>query len=387
MITALTLGDLPSLTVSQPLIDAQQEWSGASVFTMLRLNAGDGGFLRSSPFIDLLVNNVSNTSIGRDYIKIGSDEFWTRVSGALQFGDVDNAAPANPLVLRAQGVVAGTLDGPGGLWRFIDSPGTGAGGGGGFEFRYHPPTASGTAQDPEAVTFTIDGGNGNCIYHQLFECNVGAGTHRGINVGVNGTVGDMTIASDIMIDFSPTTSCVAAPDLAIRRGAAGVLEINNGASGGGTLTGVYYQWGGQARVTSDVSFLNTTTLGTVTGLSVNVSAGRTYSFEAELSWTDIAAGGVRAAIAGTCTATNIIYDGWIVDSAANGIKGNAQATALGGIVANAATVGAAGHLTIKGCITVNAAGTLLVQAAQSVLNNTTATVIKRGSTFMVYDMP
>ena len=148
----------------------------------------------------------------------------------------------------------------------------------------------------------------------------------------------------------------------------------------------WIQWAGQTRVTADVSFTSNTTLGTVTGLSVNVAAGRTYSFEAYLSFTDAAAGGIKAAIAGTATATAIEYDGWIIDSAANGIKGNTQATALATTVASATTTGTAGVVQIKGTITVNAAGTLLVQAAQNTSSGT-ATTIKRGSTFIVHDMP
>ena len=76
----------------------------------------------------------------------------------------------------------------------------------------------------------------------------------------------------------------------------------------------------------------------------------------------------------------------IVDSGTNGIKGNTQATALGGVVASGATTGVAGHVTIQGTITVNAAGTLTVQASQFAAN-ATATVIKRGSRFIVHDMP
>jgi hypothetical protein len=91
------------------------------------------------------------------------------------------------------------------------------------------------------------------------------------------------------------------------------------------------------------------------------------------------------AMGGTSTATNIIYDGYIIDSAANGIKGSAQATALGGVVANAATTGTAGHAKISGTITVNAAGTLTVRAAQFASNGT-ATTIKRGSHMWVHDM-
>jgi hypothetical protein len=172
-------------------------------------------------------------------------------------------------------------------------------------------------------------------------------------------------------------------DAGIGRSAAKVVEFTDGTTGN---TNGWMQWQGEARVTADVAFTSTTTLANITGLTVNVAAGRTYSFQVEISWTDAAAGGIQLAMSGTATATNIIYDGWIVDSAANGIKGNAQATALGTAVANAATTGTAGHASIFGTITVNAAGTLTVQAAQSVSNGT-ATTIKRGSRMIVFDMP
>jgi hypothetical protein len=197
--------------------------------------------------------------------------------------------------------------------------------------------------------------------------------------------------------FSITASngcnCVGNFDIAQFGGGSGphlTSPINGGILGIGTIGGGstdgWINWGGEARVTSDQTFTSTTTLANVSGLSVTLLAGRTYSFVAEISWTDAAAGGLQLAIGGTATVTNIIYDGYIIDSGANGIKGNAQATALGTAVASSTTTGTAGHARIAGTITVNAAGTLTVQAAQNTSNGT-ATTIKRGSTFIVQDMP
>jgi hypothetical protein len=171
-------------------------------------------------------------------------------------------------------------------------------------------------------------------------------------------------------------------DLGIFRAAPGVLEINNGSPG--VRQACYLKWGGQARVIADASY-STATLSDVAGLVVSVAAGRAYAFEIELSFTDAAAGGIKCAMAGSATATNIIYDGWIVDAAAAGIKGNAQAAALGGVVASSVTTGTAGHVTIRGTIEVNAGGTLTVQAAQNTAN-ATATVVKRGSRMIVHDI-
>jgi hypothetical protein len=183
--------------------------------------------------------------------------------------------------------------------------------------------------------------------------------------------------------FTGSNFYVAQADLGFYRVAAGVLEINTGSPG--VRTGCYLKWGGTARATADVSYTSNVTLANVAGMVVNVAAGRTYGFEVDIPFTCAAAGGIRCAIAGTATATNIIYDGWIVDSAANGIKGNTRASALAAAVANAAIAGTAGHVTISGTITVNAAGTLTVQAAQSVTNGT-ATVVKQGAKFIVDDI-
>jgi len=136
-----------------------------------------------------------------------------------------------------------------------------------------------------------------------------------------------------LIGFTPGMAFMAeAPVVGFAPNAPKVMRISDG----GNNANGWLQWAGQTRVTSVVNFNNTTTLGTVTGLSVNVQAGRTYGFEADLSFTCTPAQGIRIAIGGTCTATAIVYDGWIVDSGANGIKGNAQSTALAGVVANAA---------------------------------------------------
>jgi hypothetical protein len=169
-------------------------------------------------------------------------------------------------------------------------------------------------------------------------------------------------------------------------GGPSLLQILSGNTG--IVTGGWINFGGQLRVTADVTFTSTTTLANITGLAVALVAGRTYSFEVEISWTDAAAGGLQLAMAGSggLTATNIIYDGYIIDSGANGIKGNGQVTALGSVVASATTTGTAGHARIAGTITVGVAGTLNVQAAQNTSNGT-ATVIKRGSFMIVHDMP
>jgi hypothetical protein len=71
----------------------------------------------------------------------------------------------------------------------------------------------------------------------------------------------------------------------------------------------------------------------------------------------------------------------------NVMKGQTNSTALGGTVASSATTATTGIvIQIKGTITVLAAGTLTVQIAQNT-SSATATIAKRGSYFIVHDMP
>lgn len=167
--------------------------------------------------------------------------------------------------------------------------------------------------------------------------------------------------------------------------AAGVVRIGNTGTQGTANASGWFQWGGQGRVSSDFSRTFSTTLANITGLSVSLQAGRTYHFETELYITCAAAGGVRAGISGTATATNIQYTGYAI--ADNAIKGKTNATALSTAVASTLTTETAGIVVrITGTITVNTAGTLTVQLAQNT-SNAIATIAKRGSWLKVYDMP
>lgn len=137
----------------------------------------------------------------------------------------------------------------------------------------------------------------------------------------------------------------------------------------------------QSRVSSDYSVTSNTTLANVTGLTANVAASGTYRFEARLYTTSANTGGVKFAIGGTATATDIIYEGVTTDA---GVITQTRAGALAttvGAVTNATTA----YTVITGTITVNAAGTLTVQFAQNA-SDAGASVVKRGSTFVLTEM-
>lgn len=127
-----------------------------------------------------------------------------------------------------------------------------------------------------------------------------------------------------------------------------------------------------SRVATQFDATLNTTLANVAGLSVSVLAGRTYSFDATLYTTSNVAGGIQAAIAGTATATNVIYEGYNINGAT--LNGQTRATSLGTAVA-ATTAVTSAMVKIFGTITVNAAGTLTVQFAQNTTNAAASSVL------------
>ncbi len=137
----------------------------------------------------------------------------------------------------------------------------------------------------------------------------------------------------------------------------------------------------QSRVSTQFDKTSDTTLANITGLTATVVAGKIYRFEAILFTSSNVAGGVKVAIAGTATATAIVYEGLTTDA---GLTTQTRATALGTAVGGVTAV-TAGFIKIYGTITVNAAGTLRVQFAQNASNGTASSVLV-GSTFVLTQM-
>jgi hypothetical protein len=135
----------------------------------------------------------------------------------------------------------------------------------------------------------------------------------------------------------------------------------------------------QSRVSTQFDKTTNTTLGNITGLTATLVAGKTYQFEAILFITGDVVGGQKYGIAGTATATNIIYEVLTISNSTNAIVISSKQTSLGGSVGQA---GATDDFTrITGVITVNAAGTLTVQFAQNASSGTSSVLV--GSYFSV----
>jgi len=164
---------------------------------------------------------------------------------------------------------------------------------------------------------------------------------------------------------------------------AGVMEYTTPQlffTNGGAVRQELFQ-GQQARVSTQFDKTSDVTLANITGLTANVAAGKIYRFEAKLYTTSNVAGGVQFAIAGTATATAIIYEGLTTDA---GLTTQGRAAALGTAV-GAVTAVTAAYTVITGTITVNAAGTITCQFAQNASNGAASSVLV-GSTFSIIEM-
>lgn len=165
--------------------------------------------------------------------------------------------------------------------------------------------------------------------------------------------------------------------IAVTGGTMAGVTITNGSATSTTLTDTINQ---EFTVsTADVSFTSNTTLATITGLSIALTASKTYSCGGHLTVTASGASGgikVQLVASGGLTATSASFTA----ENDNGTTTNARSTvtALGSSVGNATA--AVTDVYLDGAIVVNAAGTINVQAAQNASDGTTLTVGKN-STF------
>lgn len=159
-------------------------------------------------------------------------------------------------------------------------------------------------------------------------------------------------------------------------------------TGSRVLMGGHFRWDGGRIVAADVDKSSSSTLSNVTGLSVNVAAGKYYAIEAFLDVDISAAGprGIKVALSGTATMTAIRFNTRMETvSTTPTIHWNAMTTALDSATGVAPTGSFTGLVRITGYCVVNAAGTLTVQHAQNSSGAGTTTV-KKGSWLRVIEM-
>lgn len=130
------------------------------------------------------------------------------------------------------------------------------------------------------------------------------------------------------------------------------------------------------KCTADTSRTSSTTLQDVTGISLSLKAGVTYSFELQVAATYNSSGGLRLAFGGTATMTSI-RGGGNNTSLSNFTL--AQFTTMTAVFLNSASIGSASDTFIKGSFVVNTAGTITLQMAQSASNGAATTVSADGT--------
>lgn len=220
------------------------------------------------------------------------------------------------------------------------------------------------------------------------ELSFGTGNTRKVTITSGGTLllSGLTSGTNAWMNVGAGTTAVSQINFATgtfrTTPVSGDLEYQTpqlGFTNGSAIRQELFQ-GQQSRVSTQFDKANTT-LANVTGLTANLAAGKTYRFESELYTTSNVASGVKFAIAGTATATNIIYEAIVIDANVNAAQ--TRATAL------ATTVGAVTAVTnalctITGTITCGNAGTLTVQFADNAGTNTSSVLV--GSMFVVIEM-
>lgn len=200
---------------------------------------------------------------------------------------------------------------------------------------------------------------------------------------IDATLGHVKSASGGMHGWT-STSGSGTFDTTISRKSAGVAQVGSGSSAGenGSLDLAWLHTAGQKRVTSQFDKTDTT-LADITGLSVTVTAGKTYAFRATLPITASAGGGHKVAIGGTATATAIIYQTISINNASAGALVVADRhTALGGASGEASGATEI-SCTLEGTITVSAGGTLTVQFAQNSASGTSSVLV--GASLVVHE--
>lgn len=203
--------------------------------------------------------------------------------------------------------------------------------------------------------------------------NFGVGVQFENETGSGSAVVTGTIASSL------TTATAGSEDARIDFQVMSAGALLSGAS---LSSGAYWRSPGNVRVSAQFDKTTSTALANITGLSVNVQAGKTYKFTATLFYTADAVGGHKYAMAGTATATAIIYHIRALSDATNVYVITSRQTALGGSAGQAGS--AAGLTIIEGTITVNAAGTLTVQFAENASNGTSSILV--GSNLIVTEI-
>jgi hypothetical protein len=342
---------------------------------------------------DLVFQVPTPTSSGTTQNSAVTIATFSGSTGQYTIGGLDLNSSSNPGAgnIRGNDAAAGRTNVVGGALNLIGGIGTGTGNGGSIVLQVAHPDASGTTQNALLTIGTFSGTNGSIA---LGGIDAPTGTPQASSFqGVDAATGRTDIAGGaVNVSGGQGTGTGAGGSVNLQVASPGTTGTSQNALTTrltADTVGVVVpsgQWlrepSSRFRVSSAFSKAANTTLATVTGLSATVLAGRTYNFKAVLFVDADATGGSKYAINGTATATAIIYHVRLIDDGTSAFTISSRETALAGSAEEAGTT--VGLAIIEGTITVNAAGTLTVEFAQSVANGTSTVLV--GSTFVVTDL-
>jgi len=192
------------------------------------------------------------------------------------------------------------------------------------------------------------------------------GNNFGIGATSVGTSGTRVLA--LLSGVAPTTSPTDTVQIYGQDSAAGNAQVfaRNEAGNAVQLTGL------RSFVASNFSAASNTTLANITGLTFPVLGAKTYGFRGVLFVDSSAAGGHKFAVAGTATATTLIWHVRVVCDATKLFILTARTQSMGTGVGESSSSCTSSIAEIDGAITVNAAGTLTLQFAQNNASGTSS---------------
>ena len=186
---------------------------------------------------------------------------------------------------------------------------------------------------------------------------------------LGGLIRQLQNAKLVNVLFAGSTSGTTSIQAAAAAGTGTVLTLPAVTGNLLATNGAGATIGGAA--TGSFSLASSTTLTNVVGLAANVVAAGVYQVDIYLATTNNGTGGIKLALAGgTATATSVLLDTQVYNTTT--LTAEANSTTLTGPLVSAAV--AATLVFITGTITVNAAGTIQLQAAQNTSNATALTV-------------
>lgn len=203
-----------------------------------------------------------------------------------------------------------------------------------------------------------------------------------IGFSVGGAIGFAAGFSSVQLGTGTfyAGSSITSSDTGLSRAAAGVWRTT---AAGGTTSSWLQITPGESRVTTQMDASSNTTLAAITGLTSTLIAGRKYRFRATLFVDADATGGIKFSVAGTATATSIVYQVNAIRNDTSVYAITSRQTALGGAGVGTAAA-TAYYVEIVGTIVCNAAGTLTPMFAQNAASGTSSVLVN--STFNVVDI-